>query len=161
MNTKITLLCLGIAASSSMAFSSSVSAAGVKILPGSICQPSSGANVSKILYSAAGVSNSSSTAGVGVTCPLERDNYLNTTGTDFVQVYVFRSASATIALQCILSSRDKNGAFVESQVASFNGVGAGVISLDVSKSTIGGYYSLSCSLPQFSAVRSIYLDEPI
>lgn len=147
---------------SALAFFSPISHADdVMTFPGSICHASDPSQAGKIIRSVAGVQNNSSTGAVTVNCPLVRDNHSNTTGTDVVRVYVYRSASATSSLQCTLSSRTNDGGSVGSHTLTFSGTGNSILNLDVSSSTLGGYYVVSCSLPQFSAVRSIYMDEPL
>ncbi len=136
-------------------------AADVMTFPGSICHASDPSQAGNILRSVAGVQNTSSTTAVMVNCPLVRDNHSNLNGTDMVRVNAYRSASGgATSLQCTLNSRSDGGA-VASHVVSFNGTGSTFLTLDVNTSTFGGYYVVSCYLPPFSAVRSIYLDEPV
>ncbi|TAL41375.1 MAG: hypothetical protein EPN89_19095 [Methylovulum sp.] len=160
MKTK-QILNLGLLLSAATLFSPAGFAADVMTFPGTICDASDPSQAAKITRSVAGVQNSSSTGAVTVNCPLVRDNHSNVTGTDVVHVAVYRSASATSSLQCTLSSRTSDGGAVAAHTLFFSGTGSSTLHLDVNSSSLGGYYVVSCSLPQFSAVRSIYLDEPL
>ncbi|MDO9103905.1 MAG: hypothetical protein Q7U57_02975 [Methylovulum sp.] len=155
------ILSISLLLSAAALFSTAGFAADVMTFPGTICNASDPSQAGKITRSVAGVQNSSSTGAVTVNCPLVRDNHSNLTGTDVVKVAVFRSASATSSLQCTLSSRSSDGGAIASHTLFFAGVGSSTLNLDVNSSVLGGYYVVSCSLPEFSAVRSIYLDEPL
>ncbi|MGR8935673.1 MAG: hypothetical protein ACU837_14980 [Gammaproteobacteria bacterium] len=159
MNTQ-QLLGAGALLSAAMIFSPLALAAGdTATFHGAICDASVGSYSSKISKSVAGTQNSTNTAGVSVTCPLTRDNPLSASGTYGAKVAVYRSASATINLQCTLSSRDPKGVFVASQTLSFGGIGDATLNFNAINSVVGGYYVVSCYLPQYSAVRGIYIDE--
>lgn len=145
--------------SSALLFSSMAAANDQTTFPGSICDASSGSNASKILKSVAGTQNASTTAGVGVTCGLSRENALSASGTFGAKAFVYRSSSATVQLSCTLASRTNTGGLVASQTLFFNSVGEGTLNFNALSNVVGGYYVLSCNLPQYSVVRGVYLDE--
>lgn len=126
---------------------------------GAICEASAGQYRSYISKSVAGAQNASNIAGISVTCPLTRDNPLSSLGTFGAKVAVHRSASATVNLQCTFASRTPQGGFVASQTLIFSGVGETTLNFNAISSVVGGYYVVSCNLPQFSSVRGIFVDE--
>ncbi|MEE9354128.1 MAG: hypothetical protein V3U75_00920 [Methylococcaceae bacterium] len=96
-----------------------------------------------------------------VTCPLIRDNTVNTNGPVAVVVRVFRNFGLySTPLACILHSvRPGSGQAVEFDTKQTLEQGNSFLSLDVNSSVNQGQYVVTCSLPPKGRVRSILLVE--
>lgn len=158
MNTK-KLLGTGVLLSAAMMFAPLAFADDMLTVSGAICDAASGANSGKVIKGSTGVRNNSGTPNVFVTCPLTRDNPLSSLGAFDIQVAVSRSQYATANLVCVLSSRYPNGNSVASQTLSFSGVGETTLDFKAINNVVNGNYVVSCMLPEYSVVRSIFMDE--
>lgn len=140
--------------------SSSVTATDQKIYSGSMCQARvHSEDVESLNRSSFGLANSSYTHAIAVTCPIVRDNTLNTNGTRFAQVRVLNRRGGNFP--CYLSSLTRDGGFIERGVdvtvgASITPV---VLNVDVNSSAALGYYTISCDLPPRAYILNYLIDE--
>lgn len=125
---------------------------------GTICQPWAGSQGSDIWADYNRILNNSSDTRI-VSCPLVRTNTTNTNGTSMVYVRVERSSLATQSLSCSLYSFDLLGGYVESDFATYSGIGRTSLYLDVDSSASVGYYGIYCYLPEYSSIFSIRVEE--
>jgi hypothetical protein len=109
-------------------------------------------------YSGTGLINEVGTSPV--TCGLDRINVNNTNGLQSLKVSIF---DPTGTMTCTADSYDRFGVLKLRKTKTTPGTGNQVIdfgsTLNVSVSH--GYYTVSCQLPQFAQLNSIYYREPL
>jgi PKD repeat protein len=149
-----TLFILGGLIVSNMAF-----AVDRKVYPGATCHSYVGSLNDDFDHLSQYIENKNTTNLRLVTCPIVRDNVLNVNGTNAVSIQVNRDNSTTIALSCVLTSWDPIGNYVDSDFASFSGVGQNTLSLNVVTSVVDGYYNVICFLPPLSSIYSYEVEE--
>lgn len=130
-----------------------------KAYPGSACTAwGTSTDIEAQLFSEV-VNTSGANVNV-VTCPIVRDNTINTTGTGTAWVYVHRDAAANSSLSCNLYSvNGSSGALAFSAFASTNAVGNIRLNLQLNNSVAAGPYTLRCTLPLLSKIYSYIVPE--
>lgn len=129
-----------------------------KIHSGSMCQALFGSQDANLNKGAGRVINSSN-ATMWVSCPIIRDNTLNSNGINVAFIRVTRSANAGDPIMCILDNRNSNGSQSNFQTRSFSGVGFRSIRFDLNSSNNRGHYEFLCRLPRNSSIQNYRVDE--
>jgi hypothetical protein len=95
-----------------------------------------------------------------VTCGLDRINPNNTNGLQSVKVSVF---DPTGTMTCSAESYDRFGVLKQRKTKPTPGTGAQVIDFGntLNTSVAKGYYTVSCNVPEFAQIHSIYYREPV
>lgn len=127
-----------------------------KVFHGSECQPVHGNQTSDFKY----YNNRIYNAGSGtryVTCPIVRDNTVNTSGTFGTEVYVRNVASHK--LSCTLYSWSPHGVLVAANSKSTPNNGNQTLRPDVNLSKNMGSYNLYCRLPKGASIYSYKVKE--
>ena len=131
-----------------------------KTIPGLACQPYYGSQSGDFNHYVSGIYNASN-GYRRVSCPIVRDNTVNTTGTwgvDNVYVYATKPAGS---LYCYLYSYTAHGGFVAADSAGTFAVGNVTLRLDVNSSANMGFYAVYCNMPPNSTIRSLKWLEPL
>ena len=130
-----------------------------KIFPGNMCQPTNGNQAERFITHYWGIHNKNdSTAPMAVTCPIVRDNTLNDSGLEIVQVRVKNSAAGD--LSCVLASFTKFSIQPSTYSAVTHQPGNQELSLKVDKSEPGGgAYALYCILPPGAKLWNYWVKE--
>ena len=129
----------------------------VKTFHSSECQPYYGNTSGDFNYYVNRVQNISN-GYRRVTCPIVRDNTINTSGTKGVEVFVHNKVAGQ-TLSCTLFSHDSQGYFVASDYEATTTVGRQALKLDVNLSKNMGNYSLYCYMPSGTSVFSYKVKE--
>jgi hypothetical protein len=131
-----------------------------KAYPGSMCQRWGNSVADIAAADGSAVRNGSYYDVYTVSCPLVRDNTINTNGTDDAWVYVYRSSYAITPLSCsFLSDRASDGVTVYQYTASTSAVGSAKLIIKVPDSVTPGPYSIRCALPPRSEIYSYIVPE--
>lgn len=92
-----------------------------------------------------------------VVCPVVRDNTENTDGTWGAFVHI--SNPPNRSTDCTLYSYDQYNVLIDSDTGSTGAVGNQTIFLDVDASVDGGFYGITCELPNQGLVHSYEVRE--
>jgi len=130
-----------------VAWSSSVDAGDIKLMPGATCFPELTTDAGYD-YSQGGILDPSDSS-VNVVCPIVRDVEGNTDGLDALRVYLYIPPSEEIV--CGAYSMNNVSGTVDSVVATvYGGAGGGYTywnaSTNLNVSTTSGYYFVRCEL---------------
>jgi hypothetical protein len=122
-------------------FIGQANAADRKILPGATCQPNKGSQVADFSYHSTDIRNNS-TADRWVTCPVVRDNTINTNGIRLARVHV-----AGAGLYFFYFDNVKNNGTL-GYWDSASRVGTGYVDLNINKSFKVTPYAILAKLPK-------------
>ena len=131
-----------------------------KTFPGSACQRWGNINAEIAATDGGGVMNSSFSSTYTVSCPIVRDNTLNTNGVTEFEVYGYRDSSTTTALSCIFyvtNAEDGTTYATRSQTTSLRGDFQ--LTIPVTKSIADGFYNMLCTLPPRSKIHGYIMSE--
>jgi hypothetical protein len=135
-------------------------AADNKAYPGSACQRWGNSSADVAATDGGGVLNASFTSSLTVSCPIVRDNTINTNGTADVWVYVYRDGSTPDTLTCIFKgTRASDGTDFYSNSRATTQTGDVRLTIPVTSSTTPGAYNLLCILPPRSKVHAYLVPE--
>jgi hypothetical protein len=126
-----------------------------KSWPGNECQPYYGSASADFVFAAWGLYNYSTNYNYA-TCPVMRDDIINTDGTFAFTVNVYNHGGT---LTCWLYSYDKYQNMIQSDSVSTSSFGNQQLYLDTSSSPAYGKYGLLCDLPPFSKIYTYHLYE--
>lgn len=127
-----------------------------KVHAGAFCQAIIGTQVGDITTFPAGIRNASQQARA-VTCPILRDNVLNTDGTRNVRVRINNPPGQRFS--CTLYSIDPLFNSTANNSASTTTPGKQELSLDVNTSQRTGYYVVDCSVPSGGFIYNYLVQE--
>ena len=104
--------------------------------------------------------NASFASAYTVSCPIVRDNTVNTNGIMTVSVYGYRDGSTATPLTCIFKvTTASTGADYYSLSRATSLTGNVSLTIPVTSSVSGGFYSMLCILPPRSKVYGYIVDE--
>jgi hypothetical protein len=141
---KVQSVCLSMALAVVLAAASGAHAA-TKVYTGNACQAQLGDRAGDLFRSTLDVRVNEGAPGLNVTCPIVRDNTENLDGIERADVRV--QSPTTEKLICYLQSRSALGALLQQTQVATTSQNVNVLPLKLDVSTIGGTYSLICSLP--------------
>ncbi len=127
-----------------------------KVHAGAFCQAIFGPQVRGITTFPAGIRNASQQA-LAITCPILRDNVLNTNGTSNVRVRVNNPQGQRFS--CTLYSIDRLFNSTANNSASTTTPGKQELNLDVDTSQATGYYTMDCAVPPGGFVYNYVVQE--
>lgn len=132
-----------------------------KVHAGSFCRPWFGVYASATDYTNGYIKNNGSQSFVVVTCPILRDNTLNSNGIADVDMYVYNSSSAN-QVSCTVYSRDYDASTLDWATDATSGSnlqrldwGSAITSSDPNF----GYYYITCELYSYDAIYQYLVDE--
>ena len=138
----------------------SASASDRKTFAGSACAGWGNVNAEVTASGGGGVLNASFASAYTVSCPIVRDNTVNTNGIMTVSVYGYRDGSTATPLTCIFKvTTASTGADYYSLSRATSLTGNVSLTIPVTSSVSGGFYSMLCILPPRSKVYGYIVDE--
>ena len=157
MKTRATISSI-IAAFTLLASTSIALAADSKIHPGSMCGAYFGTDDSGMVKGLGRLLNDTG-AAKWISCPVVRDNTINTNGLSSAYIRIKRSTTATNDFWCSLDSRDTIGTGRAFASNTFTGTGYTSMSFNLTSSTSRGHYEIICRVPRDSEIISYRIDE--
>lgn len=132
-----------------------------KFYSGSHCQANNDSRTTILARNSNGIRNLSYTSSAWVTCPVIRDNTVNTSGNDKAYVYTYQDSSTITRFFCRLQSSSTFGSVSDNATASLllSQTGNRYLYLDLDSSYRWGPYTLTCLIPPRSRIHSIFFGE--
>jgi len=131
--------------------------ADTKIYNGNACQAQAGDRAGELFRSTVDVRVVPGSPGLNVTCPIVRDNTENLDGIESADVRV--QSPTTEELLCQMQSRTALGELLQFANATTTSQNVNVLPLKLDVSSIGGTYSLICSLPPLGRILGYSVTE--
>jgi hypothetical protein len=98
---------------------------------------------------------------VTAVCALERSNTTNTTGLLDLEVRIVSLEGNTVSVTCFADAQRTDGSTALSVAKSGFGTNFKIdFGSALNKSSSGGSYVVSCDLPAFTTIQSVYSSEP-
>src|SRR5215218_8883561 len=131
--------------------------ADTKVYTGNACQAQQGNQAGDLFRSTLDVRVIEGSPGLNVTCPIVRNNTENLDGIESADVRV--QSPTTEELLCQMQSRTALGELLQFANVTTTSQNVNVLPLKLDVSSIGGTYSLICSLPPLGRILGYSVTE--